>query len=117
SSSGDESTKSENSQQQRNRGPGRLEGLCGDISDAADGRLSISEPESWQSERIRATTAERRCVAGGCRWDPEPNVGRVAHGISARVDRLKGLGNAIVPQVAYEILRVIKKYQNVSKKV
>jgi DNA (cytosine-5)-methyltransferase 1 len=33
-------------------------------------------------------------------WTVEPDVGRVAHGIPARVDRLKGLGNAIVPQVA-----------------
>jgi DNA (cytosine-5)-methyltransferase 1 len=44
-----------------------------------------------------------------CWWLPEPNVGRVAHGIPSRVDRLKGLGNAIVPQVAYEILREIRK--------
>ena len=36
-------------------------------------------------------------------WSSEPNVGRVAHGISDRVDRLKGLGNAIVPQIAYQI--------------
>jgi DNA (cytosine-5)-methyltransferase 1 len=35
-------------------------------------------------------------------------VGRVANGIPKRVDRLKGLGNAIVPQVAYEIMRRIK---------
>ncbi|ANS03868.1 site-specific DNA methylase [uncultured Mediterranean phage uvDeep-CGR2-AD3-C76] len=33
-------------------------------------------------------------------WRTEPNVGRVAHGVPLRVDRLKGLGNAIVPQCA-----------------
>ena len=38
-------------------------------------------------------------------WQTEPAVGRVADGLPNRVDRLKGLGNAIVPQVAYEIIR------------
>jgi len=33
-------------------------------------------------------------------WTTEPDVGRVAHGIPRRVDRLRGLGNAVVPQVA-----------------
>ena len=41
------------------------------------------------------------------RWLPEPDVGRVAHGIPSRVDRLRGLGNAIVPQVAYEIIKAM----------
>ena len=48
----------------------------------------------------------------GCRWLPEPNVGRVAHGIPRRVDRLKGLGNAIVPQVAFEILKGIAEIES-----
>jgi DNA (cytosine-5)-methyltransferase 1 len=40
-------------------------------------------------------------------WTIEPELGRVAHGIPSRVDRLRGLGNAIVPQVAYEIFSSI----------
>jgi DNA (cytosine-5)-methyltransferase 1 len=38
--------------------------------------------------------------AGRQWWAVEPDVGRVAHGVPNRVDRLKGLGNAVVPQVA-----------------
>ena len=33
-------------------------------------------------------------------WPAEPNVGRVANGVPNRVDRLRALGNAVVPQVA-----------------
>ena len=40
-------------------------------------------------------------------WSTEPDVGRVADGVPKRVDRLKGLGNAIVPQVAEAIFRAI----------
>jgi len=40
-------------------------------------------------------------------WTVEPELGRVAHGIPSRVDRLRGLGNAIVPQIAYEIFNAI----------
>ena len=42
-------------------------------------------------------------------WPTEPNVGRVADGIPNRVDRIKGLGNAIVPQIAYRIGLCIKE--------
>ena len=38
-------------------------------------------------------------------WAVEPDVGRVAHGVPARVDRLRALGNAVVPQVVEMIGR------------
>jgi DNA (cytosine-5)-methyltransferase 1 len=41
-------------------------------------------------------------------WESEPPVGRVASRVPGRVDRLKGLGNAIVPQVAFEIFKAIE---------
>jgi len=59
------------------------------------------------SEAIRTmaqSRPERCCVS---RWATEPELGRVAHGIPARVDRLRGLGNAIVPQVAYQLIRMM----------
>ena len=43
-------------------------------------------------------------------WEPEPDVGRVAHGVPSRVDRLRGLGNAVVPQVAELIGRMVIDY-------
>lgn len=49
-----------------------------------------------------------------CIWPVEPSVGRVAHGVPGRVDRLRGLGNAIVPQVAFEIFRAIQKIEEMS---
>ena len=42
-------------------------------------------------------------------WTTEPSVGRVANGIPFGMDRLKGLGNAIVPQVAYQIIKGIRE--------
>lgn len=46
-------------------------------------------------------------LADGCCWAAEPGVGRVAHGIPQRVDRLKCLGNAVVPQQAYPIFKAL----------
>ena len=40
---------------------------------------------------------------GSAWWGVEPDVGRVADGVSNRVDRIKCLGNSVVPQVAQVI--------------
>jgi DNA (cytosine-5)-methyltransferase 1 len=70
----------------------------------SSGRNEIKNGQQFSGRR-EAWSEPTSC----CLWEPEPDVGRVAHGIPSRVDRLKGLGNAIVPQVAYEILREIRK--------
>jgi DNA (cytosine-5)-methyltransferase 1 len=62
-------------------------------------------PESIQKERNepqRSSSQERHTG-----WESEPDVGRVAHGLSGRVHRLKALGNSIVPKIAEEIGRAI----------
>ena len=40
-------------------------------------------------------------------WDFEPDVGRVAHGVAARVDRLKAIGNGQVPEVARTAWKIL----------
>ena len=44
-------------------------------------------------------------------WDVEPPVGRVAPGIPGRVDRLKQLGNSVVPQIPQMIGEAIMEYE------
>nr|DAT58502.1 MAG TPA: Cytosine specific methyltransferase [Caudoviricetes sp.] len=48
-------------------------------------------------------SADGRC------WAAEPSVGRVVNGLPNRVDRLKCLGNAVVPQQAYPIFKALKE--------
>ena len=45
-------------------------------------------------------------------WQTEPGMGRVANGVPNRLDRLKGLGNAVVPQVAEVIGRLVVEHHN-----
>ena len=74
----------------------------------------------WVTAHANGSQCERGGVPGRvqekhadtgdpCRWPDEPGVDRVANGIPNRVDRLKGLGNAIVPKVAEAIFRSINK--------
>ena len=46
-------------------------------------------------------------TAGSRWWDIEPPVDRVADGVPSRVDRLRSLGNAVIPQIPEILGRVI----------
>ena len=80
------------------------------------GRDDRRAPERRISETIRGT---QEPVGGLCgigrgdtgrgAWLPEPRVARVVDGVSGRVDRVKQLGNAVVPQQAYPIFKAIKE--------
>ena len=92
-------------------------GLTLECSSKDDGRTLANLHDSgrkvhggvWgrQSEVWSRKMQVAKCSSGTGRevWAVEPNVGRVAHGIPSRVDRLRGLGNSVVPQVAYEIMK------------
>ena len=90
------------------------ESACGGSSNVANAtkQSSDGEPDHFRDSE-RPETIPKLGDSGGSEngsgqwWEVEPDVGRVAHGIPARVDRLRGLGNAVVPQVAEVVGRVI----------
>jgi DNA (cytosine-5)-methyltransferase 1 len=73
---------------------------------------SKRQQEQWRPisvERQRKEGQELECKSW---WESEPRVGRVAHGIPKRVDRLKTLGNAVVPHIPYYIGQaIVESYQ------
>jgi len=78
----------------------------------------MADPTDREPQRSRTQCHVRGLenqVLRNCRdsnyWAVEPELGRVAHGIPNRVDRLKCLGNAIVPQVAYQILKGVAEIE------
>lgn len=71
---------------------------------------SLSPPEREKGASAIGSSGQALVDARDRRgWSVEPDVGRMAHGISNRMDRLRCLGNSIVPQVAQVILRGIRE--------
>ncbi len=77
-----------------------------DVSNTNSKRLEVRECKSRNHDEKCPSTKRNNNWREN--WTTEPSVGRVANGVPNRVDRLKGLGNAIVPQVAYEIFKAIE---------
>ncbi len=87
-----------------------------DVANTNDERLQ----RQWQSRNqftprfnsSRESSEEGQRTVGQGWWESEPNMGRVAHGIPKRVDRLKSLGNSLVPQIPYYIGKTILEVMN-----
>jgi len=75
------------------------------------GRTETGDIGGIGEERNQQSKRYGECD-GRAYWQSEPSVGRVANGIPNRVDRLKGLGNAIVPQIAFQIFKAIESVDN-----
>lgn len=71
----------------------------------------IANSQGWEKSSDGCTTERsvRWRRGGNSEWTFEPRVGRVVDGFPGRVDRLKQLGNAIVPQIPELIGRAIIK--------
>ena len=65
---------------------------------------SKRQQEQW---RTSTTQTKNKSIECSSWWKTEPNVGRVVNGVPNRVDRLKALGNSLIPQIPFYIGQTI----------
>ena len=94
------------SEEQGSKGS-RSSNVCENLSDSnckrSQEQRELKQP--FSSETYRDGQADR--INNGSWWAVEPDVGRVANGVSFRVDRIKCLGNAVVPLQAKEAFKIL----------
>ncbi len=85
---------------------------------SSDGGSAMANAMRERRDAPRGVRSEEESGSGSLRepsrsdwWSVEPDVGRVANGIPSRVDRLRCLGNAVVPQVAQKVGQMILDYE------
>jgi DNA (cytosine-5)-methyltransferase 1 len=101
-------TKSQERQARVEHGRGGERQLVGRPSENVAYTNGTGSQGQWGQHRLPEDQREEQ--ASWIRWwQFEPPVGRVADGIPRRVDRIRGLGNAIVPAIAQQIGIAIKE--------
>jgi DNA (cytosine-5)-methyltransferase 1 len=90
---------------EREEPQGRIDGF------AHGGWLATNAHGAGCEKQRRSKSASEGYEAPQCPrwWTIEPELDRVVDGVPNRVDKLTGLGNAIVPHVAYEFMRFMKE--------
>lgn len=82
------------------------------LGDTCSSRVQAGIPEKEQQQKRKSKKSNNRNNrldgwSGNSIWSIEPGVGRMADGIPGRVDRIKSLGNSVVPQIPEIIGRAI----------
>ncbi len=81
------------------------------VNGSSEGASLVGESSDTNSQGLQGCRSEQqlrkdeteRPTSWDSWWQLEPDVGRVANGIPHRVDRLKGLGNSLVPAIPFII--------------
>ena len=77
-----------------------------------DNRRSNAKSNGKRPEIFVSNSSSNSPSRTDLEWAFEPDVGRMAYGVPNRVDRLRGLGNAVVPQVAEIVGRLVMAHAN-----
>ena len=89
---------------------------AGASGEALSNAISRRRQSSNKEERSLPILDQNHYADLSVNWSAEPDVGRVANGVPHRVDRLRALGNAVVPQVAEFIGRSIVEVEQMIQK-
>ena len=68
---------------------------------------ALRDADGTSANAYAETCSSRQTTGESSGWAAEPDVARVAHGVPLALDRRRGLGNAVVPQVAEYVARCI----------
>ena len=75
---------------------------------AISGSLDVADADGLRKLQQKGSQREEWGWSGDTGWwSTEPRLGRVAHGVAHRMDRLKALGNGQVPAVAATAFRIL----------
>ena len=92
----------------------KIRGVSSNVADSNSERLQRTKQSGAHKEKTQTQfSAAQSFETKGDFWEFEPNVGRVANGVPKRVDRLKSLGNSLVPQIPFLIGSCIKEIEGI----
>ena len=86
-------------------------GNSSSLADTSSSKQQRQSKKQISGQRYLQGESERSSENKHQGWATEPSVGRVVNGLPGRMDRCKALGNAVLPQIPFEIFKAINEFQ------